>query len=95
MEIPSADEWIILSAVSIHKMEYWMINGNRVLIHTARMKLGRIQPYSKGDEISGFQGTTKGRECRGLLAVQGSSLGDENILELVMTVKTMIILNIT
>lgn len=65
-----------------------MINGNGVLIHTARMKLGSIQPHSKGGEISGLQGTTKGRACRGLLAVQGS-LGNENILELVMMVKTM------
>lgn len=72
-----------------------MINRNGVLIHTARMKLGNIQPHRKGDEISGCQGTRKGRECGGLLAVQGSSLGHKDILELVMMVKTMIISNIT
>lgn len=72
-----------------------MLNGNKVLIHTARVKLGSIQPHGKGDETSGCQGTRKGRERRGLLAVQGSSLGHKHIMELVMMVKTMIISNIT
>lgn len=85
--------WMDNPICSVHP--YWMINRNGVLIHTARMKLGNIQPHGKGDEISGCQGTRKGRECGGLLAVQGSSLGHKHILELVMMVKTMIILNIT